>query len=142
MLAVRVRVRLKILDKEIITTALVNSGFETDEPQILVPDRLLLANGIEVSRLSGITMEYGTAGGTITMFVAKGSCRVALVEPDRVVGDIVADLVISPIEREVLISDALGEELGIVILSLKRGLWKLKDDPPDRVRESYPPQLW
>jgi len=33
-----------------------------------------------------------------------------------------SDLVISPIERDALISDALGEELGIVILSLKKGL--------------------
>jgi hypothetical protein len=37
------------------------------------------------------------------------------------VGEVISDLVISPIEREVLISDALGEELGIEILSLKRG---------------------
>jgi len=141
-LAVRIRVRLRILDKEITTTALVNTGFETDEPQILVPDRLLIANGVDLSRLHGTTMEYGTAGGTIVMFVARRACRVALVEPDRVVGDVVADLVVSPVEREVLISDALGEELGIVILSLKRGLWRFEDDPQGRIREPYPPQPW
>jgi len=141
-LAVRIRVRLRILDKEITTTALVSTGFETEEPQILVPDRLLIASGVDLSRLHGTTMEYGTAGGAIAMFVARRACKVALVEPDRVVGDIVADLVVSPVEHEVLISDALGEEFGIVILSLKRGLWRLEDDPQDRIREPYPPQLW
>ena len=88
-MAVRIRVRLRILDKEITATALVNTGFETDEPQLLVPDRLLLASGVDLSRL------HGTAGGTIAMFVARRACKVALVEPDRVVGDVVANLVVA-----------------------------------------------
>jgi hypothetical protein len=38
------------------------------------------------------------------------------------------------LKYEVLISDALAEELGIVILTPKTGLWKFKDE--DRIRTS------
>ena len=76
------------------------------------------------------------------MYVIRRGCKVTLIESDRTVGEVIADLVISPFEREVLLSDALCEELGIMILSMKRGLWKLKDDPIDKIRTSYPPQYW
>ena len=142
-MAVRVKVRINVQGKVIETSALVNSGFETDEPQILVPDRLLTLNGIDVSKLgAGRAVEYGTAGGDIAMYVVKRACTVSILEPDRVVGSVTSDLVISPIEREVLISDALGEELGIVILSLKKGLWRFSNDPEGTVRRSYPPEYW
>ena len=75
--------RQRILDKEITTTALINTGFETDKPQILVPDRLPIASGADLFGL------HGTASGAIAMFVARGACKLALVEPDGVVGDVV-----------------------------------------------------
>jgi len=88
-----------------------------------LPDKLLLLNGINVSKLgAGGVVEYGTAGGDIAMYVVKRACTVSEIEPDRVVGSVTSDLVISSIEREAIISDALGEELGIVMLSLKKGL--------------------
>jgi len=50
--------------------------------------------------------------------------------------------VISSIEKEVLISDALGEELDIMIPSLEKELWKLSDDPGNKVRSFYTPRYW
>ena len=95
----------------------------TFEPQMLLPDKLLVLNGINVSKLgAGRVVEYGTAGCDIAMYVVKRACTVSEIEPDRVVGSVTSDLVISSIEREAIISDALGEELGIVMLSLKKGL--------------------
>ena len=141
-MAVRVRVKIELEGKSVETIALVNSGFEADTPQILVPIKMLLRSGIELSRLPGENVEYGTAGGLITMYVARRVCRVYVVEPDRTVGGVEADLVLSPMEREVLISDALGEELRIVLLNLKKGYWRFSDDPPSKVRRSYPPQYW
>jgi len=55
------------------------------------------------------------------------------------VGPVVADAMVSSYEYEVLISDILGSELGIVILDL-RGKWRFKDE--ERVRVSEPPQYW
>ncbi|MDM7275868.1 MAG: hypothetical protein P3X22_007145 [Thermoprotei archaeon] len=46
---------------------------------------------------------------------------------------------ISSFEYEVLISNMLGGELGIVILDL-RGKWRFSDE--DKVRESEKPQCW
>ena len=54
-------------------------------------------------------------------------------------GPVVADAMVSSYEYEVLISDILGSELGIVILDL-RGKWRFKDE--ERVRVSEPPQYW
>jgi hypothetical protein len=47
---------------------------------------------------------------------------------------------VSLLEYEVLISDALAEELGIVILAPKTGLWRFRDE--DKVRTSEAPQYW
>jgi hypothetical protein len=59
---------------------------------------------------------------------------------DRVVGFIKCDAIISLLEYEVLISDALAEELGIVILALRTGLWRFKDE--NKVRTSEAPLYW
>ena len=56
-MAVRIRVRLRILDKEITTTVLVNTGFETDEPQLLVPDRLLSPTALTCPGFTGRLVE-------------------------------------------------------------------------------------
>jgi hypothetical protein len=141
-LAVRVLVRIKIAGCEVESVALVNSGFETETPQILIPVKMLIENNIDVSALKGSSVEYGTPAGNVSMYVVRRGCTISVIEPDRVVGEVISDLVISPIEREVLISDALGEELGIEILSLKRGFWRFKDDPPNTIRNSHRPQLW
>ena len=39
----RVRVRLRVRGKEVMTTTLVNTGFETERPQVLVPLNLARA---------------------------------------------------------------------------------------------------
>ena len=65
--------------------------------------------------------------------------EVSVVTEDRAVGPIIADAMISSYEYEVLISDVLGSELGIVILDL-RGKWRFKDE--EGVRVSEPPQYW
>jgi hypothetical protein len=57
-----------------------------------------------------------------------------------IVGPVKYNVTVSLLEYEVLISDALAEELGIVILAPKTGLWKFKDE--DKVRTSETPQYW
>jgi hypothetical protein len=50
--------------------------------------------------------------------------------------EVIADLVVSLTEREVLMSDALIEELGVIIISPRKGLWKFADDPSTTTRSS------
>ncbi|MEM3677485.1 MAG: hypothetical protein QW176_05005 [Candidatus Bathyarchaeia archaeon] len=75
-------------------------------------------------------MEYNTPGGPIAMYAYPEACTVNVVEEDRASVNVRADLVISSIERRVLMSDALIEELEPIILSPRKGLWGFAEDPP------------
>ncbi len=142
-MGVRVRVRVKIGDKIIDAIALANSGYETEEPQLLVPYMFLVRNNIDLNKLGASKIvEFDTAGGPVSLHVFPKACVVAVVEEDRVSKNVVADIVVSPVEREILMSDALIEELGIIILSPKTGLWKFRNDPQDKIRHSYPPEYY
>jgi hypothetical protein len=50
-----------------------------------------------------------------------------------------AYLVVDEDLTEPLITDATIDELGIVVLSFKRGLWRHVSDPPGVVRRSATP---
>jgi len=52
------------------------------------------------------------------------------------------NVAVSEGEREVLISDALAEALGIQLVGIARGLWRYRDDPPDVIRESVRAEYW
>jgi len=136
-LGVRVKVRVVIGVRVFEVIALANTGFETDEPQLLIPYNLLMEKNIDTSDLGKPTLlEYDTPGGSVTMYVYPKACRVSIVEPDRSSREVIADLVVSLTEREVLMSDALIEELGVVIISPRKGLWKFTDDSPTTTRSS------
>ncbi len=66
-------------------------------------------------------IEYDTTGGPIALYLFPKACIVSVVERGRKSRGIVSDLVVSNVEKEVLLSDVLTEELGIVILSPRRG---------------------
>jgi hypothetical protein len=59
-------------------------------------------------------------------------------DPKRVV----CDTLISDTEFEVLMSDYLAGELGIIAEDFKEGLWRLRSDPLDRMRKSHKQQIW
>ncbi|MEM2841875.1 MAG: hypothetical protein QW201_01020 [Thermoproteota archaeon] len=142
-MGVRVKIRVVVGNKTAEATTLVNSGFETDKPQLPVPHNFLLKNKIDLEDLGRPTItEYDTAGGPITMYMHQEACIVNIIEEDKASKNVKADLVISPIEREVLISDALIEELELIILSPRKGLWKFAEDSSQKVRQSYKPQYW
>ncbi len=142
-LGVRVRIKIIINQKTLEAVALANSGFETDYPQLLVPKNFILLNNVDLERIgSPKQIEYDTAGGSIVMYVYPRICRIKLVDKDLESKEVLSDLVISPIEREIVMSDALIEELGIILLSPRKGLWRHFSDPVDKTRISYPPQYW
>lgn len=127
-MAVRVRLRILVkgLEKLCETVALVNSGFETTTPQLLIPRRL----AEELTVWPGMLHEakivaYGTAGGVVKNYLIPNIVEVSIVEED-VQSKCIADLVISEIEEEVLISDKLTGRLGIVLEDVGEGLYSLK----------------
>lgn len=137
-----VRVKLRITSEsggEVLTTALVNSGFEAETPQLLIPKALASKLGLWPPPPDAQLIEVGTAGGPVRNYLAPRALKVCVEAGDRRVGPVECDAMISLLEYEVLISDRLGGELGIVILDL-RGKWRFSDE--DRVRLTEPPYYW
>jgi hypothetical protein len=137
-MAVRVKLRLRARTSgEIIeASALVNSGFETESPQLLIPIELARRIALYPPPPTSTIIEVGTAGGPSRVFLVREVIEVWVVTDDREVGLKVADILISPIEEEVLMNDKLTEELGIILLATGSGKWRFIDDPADKIRYS------
>jgi hypothetical protein len=144
---VAVRVRLKIncikTKKSLYGSVLVNSGFETEKPELLIPLRLAEKLGLwpDLPR-NAKTSIYGSAGGPMRVFIVPSALRVKIIAKGAKSQDVLSDAVISDIEEEALIGDKLGGKLGIVILNLWEGLWKLENDPVGKIRRTSRPQYW
>jgi hypothetical protein len=143
-MAVRVRLKLKsrISGEVVETVALVNTGFETESPQLLIPLALARRLSLHPPPPTATIAELGTAGGPVRMFIVRDALEVWVVAGDRSVGPRVADALISGVEEEVLINDKLMEELGIVVVAAGSGKWRFIDDPVDRIRVTEKPQYW
>jgi hypothetical protein len=144
---VAVRVKLRIKSRleagvEVETVALVNSGFEADAPEIVIPMRLAERLNLRSRLLEARVEPYNTVAGPIRMYVLPSSIEVEVVEEDNRSPTVVCDAVISDTEIEVLISDYLAGALGIVVEDFRDGIWRLKSDPPTRQRRTYKPQHW
>ena len=140
--AVRVKVRVKFDAKELETSALVNTGFETEQPEILLPARLAEALGIYPPKPGSILQEYSVVGGTTAVIKSSEKIDVQLLIEDRETNLIEATALISDKEDEVLISDSLASELKISIEDAKEGLWRIRDESLAKLRSSSKPQHW
>jgi len=138
-MAVRVKLRIKSSSREVASSALVNSGFEAETPQLLIPRSLAIKLGLWPPPPSAVLLEVGTAGGPVRNFLIPEAAEVTVEAGERSIGPIKCDIMVSNIEYEVLISDKLGGELGIVILDL-RGKWRFIDEDKERITEK--PQYW
>ncbi|MEM4488491.1 MAG: hypothetical protein QXK88_06820 [Desulfurococcaceae archaeon] len=118
---------------------MVNSGFEAETPQLLVPRPLASTLNLWPPPPEAQLVEVGTAGGPVRNYLVPRALYVYVETGDRRVGPVECDAMISLLEYEVLISDRLGGELGIVILDL-RGKWRFTDE--DLVRVTEAPQYW
>lgn len=136
---VRLRVRSTTSGREVSSSALVNSGFEAETPQLLVPRSLAATLGFWPPPPEAQLVDVGTAGGPVRNYLVPNAAEALIEASDRIVGPVRCDVMISSLEYEILISDRLGGELGIVILDL-RGRWRFSDE--DKVRETEAPQYW
>jgi len=128
--AVRLKLRLVREGSSVEVVALVNSGYETTEPEILVPSATAKALHLYPQLPQGASIrEYMLADGSITRLIKiSRAVLVYAVEEDRVVGPVEASLVISEKAEEPLISDKLAGKLGIAVLDFAEGLWCFRDE--------------
>lgn len=143
-MAVRIRIRIESLKgkKEIIETiALVNTGYESEEPEIIIPIKLAEKLGIwpklpENSRIE----EYGTVGGIIKLYWIPYCVKVKILTKDKTSKYVRSHVTISEFEREVLLSDKLAGALGIVIENIGKGYWRFPNEK--KIRKSEKPEKW
>jgi len=140
-LAVRVRLRIRKGGRKVVTSALVNTGFEADEPQLIVP--LPLAEELQLLSGEASIEDFSTAGGgLISGYRIEEPIEVELVLEDREPPAMQVPVTVLPRETEVIMSDKLASDLGIVVLDPWRGIWCLRDELGTKERPSAPVEEW
>ncbi|MBS7651993.1 MAG: hypothetical protein QW638_03875 [Candidatus Bathyarchaeia archaeon] len=139
---VKLRIRAKGSGGEAVSPALVNSGFETEKPQLLIPVGLARVLGLWPPPITSLIAELGTAGGPVRNYLVPNALEVSILTEERTTEPVECDAIISHIEEEVLINDKLSDELKIVMLKPGAGIWRFTDDPEGLSRRSEPPRYW
>jgi len=143
-MAVRVKVEICSFDKDlsISSTALLNSGFESETPLVLIPARVAEYLGFLPNLpANAIAETYEAAGGSaVRVYSIEDAAKVRVVAEDRKTDFITCSIIISEGEREVILSDLLIDELGIIIEKSGVGLWRF--DGESKIRSSLQPQHW
>ncbi|RLF19270.1 MAG: hypothetical protein DRZ82_06300 [Thermoprotei archaeon] len=133
---VRVKVRLRSLrnNSSVLVPALLNTGFTSNELDIHVPKDIASRLGLWPPPKNSSLEVLNTAGGEVLSYFIPNAVELTVIEDDRNSKTITCNVIISLHEREVLLSDAVIEELEIEILSPRTGLWRFKGE--DKVRRS------
>jgi hypothetical protein len=114
---------------------LVNGGAESDEPVIALRPEDVEDLGIPLNSFDVIEVEL--ASGKTHNLISRDKVKVELLdEQGNVLSYTYAYLVIDENLNEPLITDATIDELGIQVISFKKGLWRHVNDPPNTVRHS------
>lgn len=134
-MAVRLRLKIAVGSRSIEAVALLNSGYEAPSPHLLIP--LGMAGQLGLWPPEGaLQVEFDTAGGVLKAWLYPGMGRVKVLTGGGESREVEADVVVSPLADEPLISDALAEELEIAVESFGRGLWRFRWEPKEKTRES------
>jgi len=141
-LVVRVRVKLSRNGREIETSALANSGYESETPQILIPIKLAGQLGFWPPTMDLEESVFESAGGPLRVWIVSKSVKVKVIVEDVETKWVEADLIISPLADEVLLSDKMISELNIALEDPGRGYWRFTWEPKEKVRRSEPPRYW
>jgi len=127
-MGVRVRVRARYGGTSFDMVALVNTGYETDVPELLVPVSVAERLGLWPKLPEDTVVEtYKTASGLMRVYRVRGA-RASLLVGGAEERDVEVYLVISEHTDEALISDQLASAFGIVIEDPAKGLWRLRGE--------------
>ncbi|PCN50713.1 hypothetical protein B6U99_03175 [Candidatus Geothermarchaeota archaeon ex4572_27] len=84
------------------------------------------------------TAVLDTGGGEVSSPYYRGCAGFILPLDDREPKKVRVNVIVNPHVDEVAVSDYVASELGIILLDFKRGEWRIRDDPPDKVRITSP----
>jgi hypothetical protein len=133
---VRVRVKSRSSGKSIVVRVLARSGVESPRPCIVVSEDIAESLGLwPTNNFKVHQVEEASSIGEV--YVIEGAVELELLgEHGESLSRVVADLVVQKGLIEPLITDITIDELGIQVISFSKGLWRFRDDPPDKVRRS------
>jgi hypothetical protein len=135
LVAVRVKVRVSHGNRSKVVTVLVNGGAESEEPVIVLRPEDALELGTSLENFDVIEVELAT--GISRSLISRDKVKVELLdERGKTLSYTYAYLVVDEGLTEPLITDATIDELGIQVVSFRRGLWRHRNDPPDMFRSS------
>ena len=136
-------VNLKIKTKhgrEVSVPAIANTGFESDNHEIIIPRSIALDLNLTRKLLLAEAKleEYRGAGGKKfkAYILRHGFAKAWITTEDRETQPVDITLTVVYGERDVLLSDKAIEALNIIILKPGTGIWRFSDDPPEKSRES------
>jgi hypothetical protein len=133
--AVRVKVRVSHGSRSKVVTVLVNDGAESEDPVIVLRPEDALELGTSLENFDVIEVELAT--GISRSLISRDKVKVELLdERGNTLSYTYAYLVVDEGLTEPLITDATIDELGIQVVSFRRGLWRHRNDPPDMFRSS------
>ena len=133
----RIRISIRYKENNVVTVALVNSGYESEVPEIHIPLALARRLGLPLERLRA--ERYHVVGSETTTYILN-YVDVKVITEDRESKWVKARAVSVPGELEVLLGDALIEELGIDIVKPRSGLWRFIDER--KLRTSEEVEYW
>ena len=143
-MVVRVRIILKSEDKEVSTIAIANSGYEAEEPEVILPTKVAeLLNLYPVIPSESKIEEYKAIGGvSVNAITLNKRILIKVVSGDKETEFTEVIPIIISGENEVILSDKVIDSLKIILLKPGAGLWKFTDDPMNIIRESEKPERW
>jgi len=129
-----VRLGIDYRGRYVEAVALVNTGYEGDTPEVLIPIQVAGRLGIWPNLPEDTVIEtYRSASGLMKVYRVRGA-KVHLVGSDIKPKHIDSYLAISEYTDEVLINDQLTSSLEIIIEDPAKGLWRIRGE--DKIRES------
>ena len=136
-MGIRIPLEIRRNNTIVQTSALANSGYESEEPEVHIPITLAKKLGFSLEALR--SERYYAIGIEVPTYVL-GYVYVRVFTSDRVSDWVRARAVTVPNEYEVIISDALIEALGIELVMPRTGLWRFRGE--SITRKSIEPQYW
>lgn len=141
-MTIRVGVRLRSASgAELRTFAIVNTAFESDVPELIIPERAAEELGLYPKLPAGTEVwDFKVVGGTAKGYRIGGAVKVWAETEDKKTGpcDVVVSII--PREDEILLSDKLIDALEIEPVRPGEGLWRFRGET--ELRKSAPPKKW
>lgn len=143
---VRTGIRLKILregeEKTTDTVALLNAGFESEEPEVIIPEKLAVKLGLWPQLPDGTEIEaYEVAGGGKVRTYRVSDClETRVITEETTSSPVKGTAVIMEGEREVVLSDKAISAHQMILEDTGEGSWRFRGE--SELRESENPEFW